>query len=71
MKYIIDRFEGNYAVLEDEDRKDKIVLINLLPKGVKEGYVIELMDNNYVIDFEETELRQKKFQNRMKKFKRQ
>lgn len=54
MKFIIDRFEENFAVCEDENGIMKNIEKSLLPKDVKEGDVI-LKDNNiFYIDYEET-----------------
>ncbi|WP_040330920.1 DUF3006 domain-containing protein [Clostridium ihumii] len=54
MKFIIDRFEENFAVCEDENGIMKNIEKLLLPKDVKEGDVI-LKDNNiFYIDYEET-----------------
>ncbi|MGG7165759.1 DUF3006 domain-containing protein [Clostridium ihumii] len=54
MKFIIDRFEENFVVCEDENGIMKNIEKSLLPKDVKEGDVI-LKDNNiFYIDYEET-----------------
>lgn len=54
MKFIIDRFEENFAVCEDENGIMKNIEKSLLPKDVREGDVI-LKDNNiFYIDYEET-----------------
>ena len=62
MKGIIDRFEGSYAVVEiDEGRK----MINIdkirLPKGAKEGMVLQI-DESITIDIEETKRRKEKIE---------
>lgn len=49
MKVIIDRFEGNYAVVELEDKRVCNMPVELLPKGAKEGSVLKIE-----IDTEET-----------------
>lgn len=59
MKVIIDRFEGDFAVVETEDK----VMVNLhksLIPGAKEGDVI-----NIIIDEEETQQRKDKIQKMM------
>lgn len=38
--YIIDRFEGDFVVLEREDRTTVNILRNQLPESAKEGDVI-------------------------------
>ena len=50
MKVIIDRFEGSYAIVEMENKKTADLPIELVPKGAKEGTVI-----NIVIDEKESE----------------
>ncbi|MGN1318251.1 MAG: DUF3006 domain-containing protein [Lachnospirales bacterium] len=52
---IIDRFEGNIAVCQDENLK----IINLLdyPEGAKEGDCLDFIDGKYVINIEETNKR--------------
>ena len=42
MKVIIDRFEGDYAVIELEDKTICNMPIKLLPEGAIEGSVLEL-----------------------------
>lgn len=48
--YIIDRFEGNYAVIEDGNKKMVQVLREKLPKQAKEGDCLVLQGENYVFD---------------------
>ena len=55
MKGIIDRFEGDYAVVEFEDRKMVDIHKRFLPSGLKEGDVIRSSDGAYVFDEIETE----------------
>lgn len=52
MKVIIDRFEGNFAVVELEDKTFANLPFLLSPTGAKEGDVISIS-----IDKEETERR--------------
>ncbi|HHX18551.1 MAG TPA: DUF3006 domain-containing protein [Clostridium sp.] len=42
MKVTIDRFEGNYAVVELENKTVSNMPIELLPKGAKEGSVLKI-----------------------------
>lgn len=57
MKGIIDRFEGEFAVVEGEDQ----VMINIprhaLPKEVKEGDALVQINGEYRIDQVETDKR--------------
>ena len=55
MKGIIDRFEGEYAVVEFEGRTMVEIHKKDLPSGIKEGDVIRSIDGAYVIDKVETE----------------
>lgn len=48
MKGIIDRFEGEYAVIELEERRMKNVLKSVLPRGAKEGDVVEFQNGVYI-----------------------
>ena len=52
MKVIIDRFEGNYAVVEFSDKKTADFPRELIPEGAEEGNVLDI-----TIDYEETKKR--------------
>lgn len=54
MKFIIDRFEENFAVCEDENGIMKNIERSLLPKDTREGDVIFKDNNIFYIDYEET-----------------
>ena len=56
MKYIIDRFEENFAVLEKEEGGTIDVDVALLP-GAKKGDVVIEKDGVYRIDKAETKER--------------
>ena len=57
MQVMIDRFEGSFAVCEDENRK----MINIekarLPKEAKEGSVLINKGDKIKIDYNETDKR--------------
>lgn len=55
MKGIIDRFEGDYAVVEFEGRRMVEVHKRDLPPGLKEGDAIRCDDGVYFFDEVETE----------------
>ena len=57
MNVIIDRFEGNYAVCEKEDRTMIDVKRVDLPSEAKEGDVLSINDGVIIIDIEKTEKR--------------
>ena len=54
-KLIIDRFEGNYAICEDEERNMFAIEILELPKGAKEGSVLKISDS-VIINIDKNEM---------------
>ena len=66
MKYIIDRFEGEFAVLEKEDGGTIDVPKSEI-ENAKEGDVILFENGVYIIDAEETEKRKALIEEKMKK----
>lgn len=54
MEFIIDRFEGEIAVLEDENSNFTEIKKSLLPDNAKEGDCVVLKDGNYTINKENT-----------------
>ena len=59
MKLIIDRFEGKYAICEDENCNMINILKEELPSNVKVGDVIIKVNNDFVVDYDETKKRKK------------
>ena len=57
MFYTIDRFEGDYAVLEDDDENCVNVKKALLPEMAKESDVLDFDGEAYTVNAEETEKR--------------
>lgn len=57
MKVVIDRFEENYAVCENEDRTMINLEKKLLPNGAKEGDILVLQDGTISIDKADTQKR--------------
>lgn len=51
---IIDRFEGDFAVVEMDDESMLNIRKDRLPKGVREGIVLVIEDNCIRIDEEQT-----------------
>ncbi|HHW03781.1 MAG TPA: DUF3006 domain-containing protein [Thermoanaerobacterales bacterium] len=49
---VIDRFEGEFAIIETYDRKMMNIKRNLLPSKAREGDVIDL--ESMTVDFKET-----------------
>jgi pyruvate kinase len=62
MKVVIDRFEGEYAVCEKENREMIDVKRDSLPKEAKEGDVLNILDRSISVDVEETEKRKKEIE---------
>lgn len=63
MKYSVDRFEQEYAVLIDDDGHSVTVLISSLPNGAKPGSVLKKDNDNFVFDETETLARKKRLLN--------
>jgi len=61
MKGIIDRFEGEYAVVEMRDGKTINIKKRQLPLEAQEGMVIEISES-ITIDNEETKKRKKEIE---------
>jgi len=66
MRLAIDRFEGDYAVCERDDRTMMNVSKSKLPAGAKEGDVIVLNGDSYTVDANETSKRKKLAEKLMK-----
>lgn len=65
MKYIIDRFEENEVICEDENRNKVIIKKSLLPPRIHEGDIILEDGGKFLIDSEETKERKKQMRRRM------
>ena len=50
MKITIDRFEGNYAVCQKEDRKMINIDISKIPSNSKDGDILYIENNKISID---------------------
>lgn len=55
MEFVIDRFEGEFAVLEDENGNLVDIKKSLLPQNAKESDCVILKDDKYTISKEKTE----------------
>lgn len=60
MELIIDRFEEEYAVCEDENKKILNINKSKIPKQAKEGDIIIYRNGTYILDKEKT-LNRKKY----------
>ena len=65
-KFIVDRFEEEYAVLEKENMETVDVLKSDLPE-VKEGDVLNYENGIYTVDYEETRKRKELIKEKMRK----
>jgi len=71
MKYAVDRIEGKIVIIENlETRKIKEIEKEKLPKGVKEGSLLVLDNNEYKFDLTEEELRRQRIQERFNKLRK-
>ena len=53
--YTLDRFEGNFAILENRNTKKMTdIPISNIPANAKEGDILRLSNGSYVVDHEET-----------------
>ena len=67
---IIDRFEGEYAVLEtDSDMKN--VLRDMLPEEAREGDVVELKNGAYTVNKKAAEKRRRELREKLKKLQKE
>ena len=60
MKVIVDRFEGEYAVCEKEDKTMIDIERSKIPAEAKEGDALLVEDNKIIIDEEETKKREER-----------
>ncbi len=57
MNGIIDRFEGNFAIVELDNGEMTKISMNIIPSESKEGQVLKIKDI-IQIDYEETKRRE-------------
>ncbi len=70
MKYIIDHFEDEYAILENtKTKKIEQIKKSCLPSPIKEGTIITWDGENYIIDEEETDKKRQEILNKFQKLK--
>ena len=67
---IIDRFEGEYAVLETENGM-KNVPRGMLPEEAREGDVVELKNGAYTINKKAAEKRRRELREKLKKLQKE
>lgn len=60
MYICIDRFEGDFAICEDENLKIVKIDRKKIKSRAKEGDVLKFNNNFYIVDFDKTEERKTK-----------
>ncbi|NLX71414.1 MAG: DUF3006 domain-containing protein [Clostridiales bacterium] len=65
MRLIIDRFEGDYAVCEDENMNMVNIEKTKLPEDAREGFVLIVQGGRIKIDYDETAERKKRIKEKM------
>ena len=58
--FSIDRFESDFAVCISDDGETFKINKSVLPENAKEGSIIIVIDNNFVLDDSETKSRMNK-----------
>ena len=66
MALIIDRFEGDFAVVEVDGKEMRDIPKTDISVTAKEGDVLKLVSGNYEVDFEETKRRRAEVEQMMK-----
>jgi len=65
--WVIDRFEGNLAICENRQTKEKRkIRIDKLPENIKEGSVLNYKNGEYFLDLEEEKKIEKRIEEKMK-----
>lgn len=57
---IIDRFEGDIAIVETDENTFMQIPRTALPPNAKEGDIVVKVEDKYIIDYESTEKRRQK-----------
>ena len=66
--FVIDRFEGDYAICENRDTGEMIdIQLSELPKEVKEGNVLKYKNGKYIIDADSQKEIENRIADKMKK----
>ena len=67
-EYSVDRFEGEYAVLENRKTNEtKNVKKDMLPENIKEGSILQYVNGKYTYNEELTKEENNRIQDRMNK----
>ena len=71
MKWVIDRFEEGWAVLENcETTECEDFPRSEMPKGAKAGSTVYIQDGQWCIDHEDTAARRKRIMEKFNKIKK-
>ena len=62
MRVIVDRFEGDFAVCEKEDRSMMDIEKKMMPITTKEGDVLNIINDRITLNLEETDKRKKEIE---------
>lgn len=65
MRLVIDRFEGSFAVCEDENRNMSNIPRSKLPEDAMEGSVLIVSETGITVDIKETAERSKIIKKKM------
>lgn len=69
--YTLDRFEGDFAILENRNTKKMTgIPISNIPSNAKEGDILKLSNGSYVIDYKETNLVSDRIRDKMDNLKK-
>lgn len=69
--YTVDRIENNIIILEDRTTKEMFKeKKEILPNNIKEGDIIDYIDNKYILNSEKTENIKENIRNRFDKLKK-
>lgn len=70
MKFAVDRIEDNIAVLENIETNELMsVDVTLLPSSIHEGSILVFINNTYISDNDEEEIRRKMIEERFMKLR--
>lgn len=68
--FTLDRFEGDFAVLENRNTKEMTdIPISNIPSNAKEGDILKLSNGSYIVDYEETRTVSDKIREKMDNLK--
>ena len=71
MKYSVDRIINNIVVLENLDTKELLEIdIEKLPKNIKDGTILKLENNQYLLDEITQKTREETIREKMERLKR-